>query len=272
MVLNNLKDNRFLRACSCPFIGEPHAFYIAHRQERIIEMDPKNQELNPINSHIEAQEKKRQYARSYTERNRDKIREYHREYRQVNRERLLEYRRQYRRRQKEKAQQAAGSENPKLYLVYSLSLIIGEVHYIYIGSTENLTNRYNSHWYGLWNGTHPNRTLRELFAGGYTDLKLEVLDYFRDKNESLAIEQAYIEHFKRIEGFHVCNMNRPAIRHLEPHQARLIAKALQRGISGGRLAKHFKISKHQIYNLRHNRTHKQALKTSVEAIETKTST
>lgn len=94
--------------------------------------------------------------------------------------------------------------------VYSISIEKDGISYMYIGSSKNIVRRIDENNTKLKRGVHHCARLQELYNEGLRH-NIELLEVTNDPRNQINTEAEYIEHFKRIDGIEVLNVNDPVL-------------------------------------------------------------
>lgn len=141
----------------------------------------------------------------------------------------------------------------KISAVYSLSITVGEIDYIYIGSTSDLYRRMNENNRKLKNGVHHCQVIQDLYNKGYRH-RIELLEVQDNYKKLINTENEYINHFRRLEGVVVTNV-RPAVMvskrvYLSYAKVIEIKHMLAKGVKPPAISKLLGVKLGQIYRIK----------------------
>lgn len=116
--------------------------------------------------------------------------------------------------------------------------------FVYIGS-GNLGDRISGNNSKLKRGVHANKKLQQAY-NKIQDIKIEVLDLCKDKEEARSLENTWIKHFKRIDDVIVCNrynayVSKEYKRKLNENDVVEIKKMLDEGVKNKDIAEKFNV-------------------------------
>lgn len=137
--------------------------------------------------------------------------------------------------------------------VYSLSIEKDGISYMYIGSSQNIVRRLEENNGKLKRGVHHCGKLQELYNQGYR-LNVELLEVAQDINKLINTEAEYIEHFKKIDGIEVLNVNDPVVSaprvYLSTAKVVQIKKLLNKNLEPKEIARITGVRLQQIYRIK----------------------
>lgn len=137
--------------------------------------------------------------------------------------------------------------------VYSLSIEKDGISFMYIGSSQNIVRRLEENNSKLKRGVHHCGKLQELYNQGYR-LNAELLEVAQDINKLINTEAEYIEHFKRIDGIEVLNVNDPVVSaprvYLSTAKVVQIKKLLNKNLEPKEVARITGVRLQQIYRIK----------------------
>lgn len=141
----------------------------------------------------------------------------------------------------------------KLSAVYSLSITVDDIDYIYIGSTSDLYRRMNENNNKLKRGVHHCKVIQDLYNKGYRH-RIELLEVQEDYKKLINTENEYINYFRMIDGVVVTNVN-PAVMvskrvYLSYSTVLKIKELAAKGMKPKQISEQLQVKKQQVYRIR----------------------
>ena len=137
--------------------------------------------------------------------------------------------------------------------VYSISIEKDGISYMYIGSSKNIVRRIDENNTKLKRGVHHCARLQELYNEGLRH-NIELLEVTNDPRNQINTEAEYIEHFKRIDGIEVLNVNDPVLPaervYLSVAKVIQVKRLLGKGIAPMEVAKLTGVKPQQVYRIK----------------------